>query len=63
MRVVVAGATRATGRRLVPRVVAAGHEVHGLTRSQSRQAMLCELGAVPVREPGRRPDWRRGFAT
>ena len=62
MRVVVAGATGATGMQLVPRVVAAGHEVHGLTRSESRQAMLRERGAVPVRDPGRRPDWRRGFA-
>jgi nucleoside-diphosphate-sugar epimerase len=48
MRVFVAGATGATGRHLVPRLVAAGHEVHGMTRSESRQAMLRELGAVPV---------------
>jgi nucleoside-diphosphate-sugar epimerase len=48
MRVFVAGATGAIGRQLVPRLVAAGHEVHGMTRSQSRQAMLRELGAVPV---------------
>jgi nucleoside-diphosphate-sugar epimerase len=32
----------------VPRLVAAGHEVHGMTRGESKQAMLCELGAVPV---------------
>jgi nucleoside-diphosphate-sugar epimerase len=48
MRVFVAGATGAIGRHLVPRLVAAGHEVHGTTRSQSNQAMLHELGAVPV---------------
>jgi nucleoside-diphosphate-sugar epimerase len=48
MRVFVAGATGAIGRHLVPRLVAAGHEVHGMTRSQSNQAMLHELGAVPV---------------
>jgi nucleoside-diphosphate-sugar epimerase len=48
MRVFVAGATGAIGRQLVPRLVAAGHEVHGMTRSESKQAMLRELGAVAV---------------
>jgi nucleoside-diphosphate-sugar epimerase len=48
MRVFVAGATGAIGRQLVPRLVAAGHEVHGMTRSESKQALLEELGAVPV---------------
>src|SRR5215207_5421050 len=48
MRVFVAGATGAIGRQLVPRLIAAGHEVHGLTRSESKRAMLDELGAVPV---------------
>jgi nucleoside-diphosphate-sugar epimerase len=48
MRVFVAGATGAIGKQLVPRLVAAGHSVHGMTRSESKQAMLCELGAVPV---------------
>jgi len=48
MRVFVAGATGAIGKQLVPRLVAAGHEVHGMTRSGSREAMLRELGAVPV---------------
>jgi nucleoside-diphosphate-sugar epimerase len=48
MRVFVAGATGAIGRQLVPRLVAAGHEVHGMTRSESNQAMLHELGAVPA---------------
>jgi len=48
MRMFVAGATGAIGRELVPRLVAAGHEVTGMTRSQSKQAMLSELGATPV---------------
>lgn len=48
MRVFVAGATGAIGKQLVPRLVAAGHEVHGMTRSESKRAMLHELGAVPV---------------
>jgi nucleoside-diphosphate-sugar epimerase len=48
VRVFVAGATGAIGRPLVARLVAAGHEVHGMTRYESKRAMLAELGAVPV---------------
>ena len=48
MRVFVAGATGAIGKQLVPRLVAAGHEVYGMTRTESKQAMLHDLGAVPV---------------
>jgi nucleoside-diphosphate-sugar epimerase len=48
MRVFLAGATGAIGKQLVPRLVAAGHEVHGMTRRESRKAMLDVLGAVPV---------------
>src|ERR671914_639772 len=47
LRVFVAGATGAIGKQLVPRLVEGGHEVHGMTRSESKQAMLRELGAVP----------------
>lgn len=56
MRVFVAGATGAIGRQLVPRLVAAGHEVHGMTRTESKQAMLYELGAVPVVADALDPD-------
>ena len=45
MRVLVAGATEAIGRQLVPRLVAASHEVTGITRSESKQALLYELSA------------------
>jgi nucleoside-diphosphate-sugar epimerase len=48
MRVFVAGATGAIGKQLVPRLVAAGHDVVGTTRSESKSALLRELGAVPV---------------
>jgi nucleoside-diphosphate-sugar epimerase len=48
MRVFVAGATGAIGKQLVPRLAAAGHEVFGMTRSESKRAMLSDLGAVPV---------------
>jgi nucleoside-diphosphate-sugar epimerase len=56
MRVFVAGATGAIGRQLVPRLVAAGHGVHGMTRYGSKQAMLEELGAVPVVADALDPD-------
>ena len=56
MNVFVAGATGAIGRQLVPRLVAAGHEVHGLTHSASKQAMLHELGAVPMVADALDPD-------
>jgi nucleoside-diphosphate-sugar epimerase len=56
MRVFVAGATGAIGRQLVPRLVEAGHEVHGMTRSESKQAMLHELGAVPAVADALDPD-------
>src|SRR3954471_10030333 len=56
MRVFVAGATGAIGRLLVPRLVAAGHEVHGMTRSESKRAMLTTQGAVPVVADALDPD-------
>jgi nucleoside-diphosphate-sugar epimerase len=56
MRVFVAGATGAIGKQLVPRLAEAGHEVHGMTRSESKQAMLHELGAVPVVADALDPD-------
>jgi nucleoside-diphosphate-sugar epimerase len=56
MRVFVAGATGAIGKHLVPRLVAAGHEVHGMTRSEAKQEMLYELGAVPVVADALDPD-------
>ncbi len=56
MRVFVAGATGAIGKQLVPRLVAAGHEVTGMTRSESKQAMLSELGATPVMADALDPD-------
>src|SRR4028119_2124455 len=43
MRVFVAGATGALGKQLVPRLVEAGHEGHGMTRSGSQQAVVHRL--------------------
>jgi nucleoside-diphosphate-sugar epimerase len=48
MKVFVAGATGAMGKQLVPRLVQAGHQVIGMTRTESKQAALWDLGAEPV---------------
>ena len=48
MRIFVAGATGALGRRLVPRLVADGPQVTALTRSPGQAAGLRAAGAEPV---------------
>jgi nucleoside-diphosphate-sugar epimerase len=48
MRIFLAGATGAVGRRLIPLLVAAGHDVVGTTRRQARAERLAALGAQPV---------------
>ena len=48
MKVFVAGATGAIGRQLVPLLVEAGHEVHGMTHSAAKQQLVRDLGAEPV---------------
>ena len=48
MKVLVAGATGALGKQLVPRLVANGHEVVGITRSESKLDLLRSLGATGV---------------
>jgi len=45
MRVLVAGATGAIGRRLVPLLVREGHEVVAITRSESKLPLLDDFGA------------------
>ena len=48
MRVFIAGATGVIGIRLVPLLVADGHEVTGMTRSEQKAAALRALGAAPA---------------
>jgi 2-alkyl-3-oxoalkanoate reductase len=48
VRVFVAGATGAVGRPLVPKLVAAGHEVTGMTRSESKAEDVRRAGARAV---------------
>jgi 2-alkyl-3-oxoalkanoate reductase len=45
MKVFVAGASGAIGRPLVPKLIAAGHEVTGMTRSEEKAERLREAGA------------------
>jgi len=56
MRVFVAGATGAIGKQLVPLLVDDGHEVHGMTRHESKRTMLHEMGAEPVVADALDPD-------
>jgi nucleoside-diphosphate-sugar epimerase len=48
MRVFVAGATGAVGRRLVPLLVASGYDVVAMTRSPDKMDSLRATGAEPV---------------
>src|ERR1700761_6825222 len=48
MRIFVAGASGVVGRHLLPVLVAAGHQVTGMTRSESRRSLVESLGAVHV---------------
>ena len=51
MRVFLAGATGVIGIRLVPRLVSAGHEVAGMTRSHDKTSIVLGDGGhgkVPI---------------
>jgi nucleoside-diphosphate-sugar epimerase len=48
MKIFVTGATGALGRRLVPLLVADGHEVTGTTTTESKLALLREQGAEGI---------------
>ncbi|MFC4019008.1 NAD-dependent epimerase/dehydratase family protein [Micromonospora sp. GCM10011542] len=48
MRVFLAGASGVIGRRLIPRLVQAGHVVGGMTRSSDKTELLAQLGAEPI---------------
>lgn len=48
MKIFVAGATGALGRRLVPALVARGHEVVGMTRTPQKADLVRRLGAEPA---------------
>src|SRR3954452_17227181 len=48
MRVFVAGASGAIGQQLLPMLLAAGHTVHGMTRSASKAETIRSVGADPI---------------
>jgi nucleoside-diphosphate-sugar epimerase len=48
MRVFVAGASGAIGTRLVPQLIARGHEVIGTSRTPARAERVAALGAKPI---------------
>ena len=48
MKVFVAGATGALGKQLVPLLVAKGHDVVGMTRTDAKTDQLHSVGAQPV---------------
>jgi len=58
MRIFVAGATGALGKRLVPMLVERGHDVTGTTRRphEAKFALIRELGATPVAADGLNPE-------
>ena len=56
MKVFLAGATGALGKALVPKLVAGGHEVVGLTRTPSKQDLIRGLGARPAVADALDPD-------
>src|SRR6185312_638361 len=48
MRIFLAGASGAIGRRLVPLLLDAGHQVIGTTRHSETAMMLARAGIVPI---------------
>jgi 2-alkyl-3-oxoalkanoate reductase len=56
MKIFVAGATGALGTHLVPQLVANGHDVVGMTRTESKQDLIRSLGARPAVADALDPD-------
>jgi nucleoside-diphosphate-sugar epimerase len=56
MRIFVAGAAGALGKQLIPRLFENGHEVTGMTRSESKSPVVEELGATAVVADGLDPE-------
>jgi len=48
VKVFLAGGSGVIGRRLIPQLVAAGHQVAATTRSTAKGSMIQSLGAIPV---------------
>jgi nucleoside-diphosphate-sugar epimerase len=61
MRILVLGATGVAGRSTVPVLVAAGHDVRALARSDEKASGLTRLGAEPVTGDPEDADTMRGW--
>jgi len=48
VKVFLAGGSGVIGRRLIPQLLAAGHQVAATTRSTAKGSMIQSLGAIPV---------------
>ena len=48
MRIMVAGASGAVGRHLLPKLVQRGHSVAGLARSPAKTDRICKAGAEAI---------------
>ena len=48
MKIFLVGASGAIGRNLIPRLVGAGHQVHGMTGHADKSGLVGSLGATPV---------------
>ena len=48
MKILVTGATGAIGKRVVPRLVALGHDVTAVSRAPQKSSLLQQQGATPV---------------
>ena len=48
MKIFVTGATGVIGRRVVPQLIRAGHQVTGLARTDHKAGLLRQFGAIPV---------------
>jgi nucleoside-diphosphate-sugar epimerase len=48
MKVFIAGGTGAVGLRLIGQLIAKGHQVTAMTRSERKQSLVAQLGAQPV---------------
>ena len=62
MRIFFAGATGVIGRELLPLLIAAGHEVTAISRSEAKLAALEEAGATAVLADAYDPDALREAA-
>ena len=56
MKILIAGATGVMGRQLVPRLADRGHDVVGMTRSESKRELVRSLGAQPAVADALDPD-------